>query len=144
MRILILPAMAAMLLGYACQTDSRHDAEQGIRQAETDFAAMAGREGVAAAFEHFAADSGVINRGGKIHKGKAAIAAYYAKWPYREAKLTWSPEFVSASASGDMGYTYGRYRLQATDSSGAAIDNTGYFHTVWQQQRDGSWRFVYD
>lgn len=144
MRIFIIAAIAAILLCYACGSGSTRDAEGGIRQAETDFAAMAGKEGVAAAFEHFAADSGVINRGGKIYKGKAAIAAYYAQWPYREVKLTWSPEFISASASGDMGYTYGRYRLLATDSSGASIDNTGYFHTVWQRQHDGSWRFVYD
>ncbi|MCX6240170.1 MAG: hypothetical protein NTY07_21955, partial [Bacteroidia bacterium] len=77
------------------------------------------------------------------HKGKEAIRKQYASFP-RKAKLDWAPDFADVSASGDLGYTYGKYTLTSTDSIGNITQSGGIFHTVWKRQPDGQWRFVWD
>ena len=126
------------------EKETMEKAEQEIRQAEEAFAAMAGREGVPAAFLTFAADSAVLNRNNRIIKGKAAIRDYFAQSTLKNVSLQWAPEFVEASASGDMGYTYGPFRFSAVDTAGQKIEAEGLFHTVWKKQPDGQWKFVYD
>jgi len=109
---------------------------------ERDFAVMAEEEGVAAAFYHFAADSAVILRGGKLIRGREAIRDYYLQNLKPGTKLQWAPDYTDVS--GDLGYTYGRYTHQVPDSSGNITESLGMFHTVWKRQPDGSWRFVWD
>ena len=53
----------------------------------------------------------------------------------------WGDHFdVDAAASGDLGYTYGKYQFSAVDSSGQEIKAEGIFHTVWKKQPDGFWK----
>ena len=58
--------------------------------------------------------------------------------------LTWKPDFVDVAASGDLGYTYGKYTYSFTNSEGNKIETNGVFHTVWKRQLDGTWKFVCD
>ena len=111
---------------------------------EKEFCAMAQAQGVQKAFVYFAADSAVILRRNQLLKGKEAIRLQYASFPQKGSKLEWAPDFADVSASGDLGYTYGRYTLTSTDSIGHATKNEGVFHTVWKRQPDGQWRFVWD
>ena len=41
--------------------------------------------------------------------------------------LTWAPSFVDVAASGDFGYTWGRYEYRATGPDGQPRTATGYF-----------------
>jgi len=126
-----------------CQ-NPQEDLRGQIRQTEKAFNDMAQEKGVKAAFLHFAADSAVIVRGKNVIKGKAAIGAFFDAQPFVENKLSWSPDFVEVSSSGDMAYTYGKYEFYAVDTSGKTFQSDGIFHTVWKRQADGEWRFVYD
>jgi ketosteroid isomerase-like protein len=134
-----------MIMVTACSSPSPDDAEKKgaqIIQTELDFAKMADKEGVAAAFYEYAADSAVIGRGGKIIKGREAIKDYYEKNLLPGTKLQWAPDFVDVS--GDLGYTWGKYIHSVPDSTGNITEAHGIFHTVWKRQPDGSWRFVWD
>lgn len=146
-KLLFFPAVLAGIL-LACQSPATPDskeAENEIRQAETDFADMAVSQGVAAAFTHFADSNAVIKRGkDSLIYGKAGIAHYYAAPHFKNARVSWSPDFVSVSAGGDLGYTFGKYVWINTDSVGNTTQSTGIFHTVWKRQADGSWRYVWD
>ena len=104
---------------------------------------MAQTEGVEKAFVYFADDSAVILRGNQLLKGKEAIGLKYSKFQLN-AKLEWAPDFADVSASGDLGYTYGKYTLTTVDSLGHMTQSNGIFHTVWKRQADGKWRFVWD
>lgn len=119
-------------------------ARQEILQAEKDFSAMAATEGVSAAFLAFAAEDAVLNRNDEIFKGHDAMKSYFERSTLRNPSLQWQADFVDAAASGDMGYTYGRYIFSAKDATGKDIRAAGIFHTVWKKQPDGKWRFVYD
>lgn len=120
--------------------------KQEIRDVEEDFADMAQREGIPQAFLYYAAEDAVLMRGDKLYMGKQELEELFAgnTSSPRDENLSWSPDFVDISASGDLGYTYGHYTYSYTDSTGANAEQTGVFHTVWKRQPDGSWRFVWD
>ena len=131
----------------SCQTPSPPISHEKFKSelfaVEKDFCAMAQSEGVQNAFLYYAADSAVILRKEKVLKGKESIRRQYESFP-RNAKLEWAPDFADVSASGDMGYTYGKYTFTSTDSIGKIIQSAGVFHTVWKRQPDSKWRFVWD
>ena len=144
--ILLLSILSALL---ACQSKVdtaklQAESKAQIVQTEKDFEKMAAEKGVAEAFEFYAADSAVINRGDYLNHGKAQIKDHYLKWKFKNVSLKWSPDFVDVAASCDLGYTYGKYTFSYTDSTGATIENKGFFHTVWKKQGDGYWRYVWD
>lgn len=76
-------------------------------------------------------------------KGKAAIAAYYAKvYAQPGFSLSWHPEY--AHVVGDVGVTSGPYEVHVLDKTGHDKKGTGKYVTVWRRQKDGSWRFAWD
>jgi len=115
-----------------------------IMLVEKSFNDMAHKDGLAKAFEFYAAENGVIKRGKSIIKGKNTIRQWYEKDVRPNESLTWTPTFVDVSENGDMAYTYGDYIFRYLDSLGNKKESKGIFHTVWKRQKDGSWRFVYD
>ena len=122
---------------------NNENAKQEIKKAEKDFAQMAADKGIAEAFYFFADSNATIKRQNDtlIH-GKEAIKNYYSTPFYQKATVKWSPDFVQAS--GDLGYTYGKYVWSSTDSAGNPTTFNGVFHTVWKRQPDGSWKYVWD
>lgn len=147
MKYLFVSFAALVLLSscarYTKQPDM-NNCKTEIMLTEKDFEKMAADKGLSEAFSFFAADSAVIRARGKIVVGKTEIKNYYGSLPYKNISLTWSPDFVDVSASCDLGYTYGKYRISFTDSLGKNNIDSGYFHTVWKKQKDGKWRFVWD
>ena len=115
-----------------------------IVKTEEAFAQMAAERGIPEAFLHFAAEDAVLQRNNKLIEGKSAISEYFAQQTLKEVKLSWHPDFADVAASGELGYTYGKYTFSAVDTSGAAINADGIFHTVWKKQPDGEWKFVWD
>ncbi len=148
----LIPAYFLYLsLLFSCQPQSpsrisnpQEQAKEEVLGAEKAFNDLAEREGLKTAFLAFAAENAVLSRDNRIIRGKEAMQAYFEAGTLEDIRLTWSPDFVDVSGSGDLAYTYGKYRFTAVDSSGQAIRSEGIFHTVWKKQRDGSWKFVYD
>ena len=117
--------------------------KQEVADTELQFSAMADSLGTQAAFEAFAAEDAVLMRNNTIIKGRKSIADLF-KNSDPNAKLSWGPDFVDVSASGDLAYTYGTYVYSTTDSTGVERNSEGIFHTVWKRQADGSWKYVWD
>ena len=115
-----------------------------ILEAEVAFARLVKQQGMKAGFLAYAADDAVLNRNNRLIKGRQAMAAYFDNMKYRDIRLEWYPDFIQVSSSGDLGYTYGHYTFTARDEAGKAVQAAGIFHTVWQRQADGNWRFVWD
>ena len=74
------------------------------------------------------------------------MLAYYANTKPKSGTetLSWKPDFIDVSDSGDMAYTYGKALYTYTDSLGVTKEYPALFHTVWKRQEDGSWKFVWD
>lgn len=120
-------------------------AKQAIAHAEAEFAKMAAEKGIAEAFYFFADDDATIKRqNDSLITGKEAIKNYYSAPFFKEASVTWSPDFVYASQSGDLGYTYGKYVWKGKDKDGKPLESTGIFHTVWKKNSKGEWKYMWD
>lgn len=119
--------------------------KQEIIQAERDFAKLVKEQGMQAGFTFFADSNAVMRRADEsLIMGKQAIESHFGKPRYKNVVLEWEADFVDVAASGDLGYTYGHYTFESSDSTGNPIKATGTFHTVWKRQPDGSWKYVWD
>lgn len=145
-------AICLILFLVSCNSEvSKGDKEKmqewksEIRQTEADFASMVKHEGIPKAFLNYADEDAVLLRNDKIIEGKKAIAQYFdERKNSHKISLTWEPNFIEVSSSGDLAYTYGEYVFTIIDSTGEENSSTGIFHTVWKRQPDGKWKFVWD
>jgi ketosteroid isomerase-like protein len=53
--------------------------------------------------------------------------------------MTWRPTEGDIAASGDLGYTIGRWEFTGAEGSAR-----GSYVTIWRRQPDGSWKVVVD
>ena len=149
MRLQLIPFILLMLF-MACDKHSEQDivetSKNEILTTERDFAEMSEKQGISKAFLFYAAEDVVLMRGNKLVKGKKSLQSYFTenKESNKKISLTWKPDFVEVSKSGDLGYTYGKYVVRSTDSLGVVTSQDGIFHTVWKKQENGEWRFVWD
>jgi ketosteroid isomerase-like protein len=123
---------------------SMEKSEMEIFETEKAFAKLAREKGLKAAFLAYASDEAVINRAGRLYKGKQEIEAYFDSQTSKNVQLEWTPTFVRAATSGDLGYTYGPYTSSGVDMNGETQKAQGFFHTVWKRESDGKWYYVWD
>lgn len=148
--LLSVIANALLFLFIGCSSSANQEKieswKKEIVDTEAAFAQLAASKGIQSAFTAYAADDAVLKRSEKLIIGKPAIEIWLEQ--NRDGatgvKLSWSPDYVDVAASGDLGYTYGKYTIEVTDSLGNVKTDTGIFHTVWKRQADGSWKYVWD
>jgi ketosteroid isomerase-like protein len=60
-------------------------------------------------------------------------------------RLVWHPVTAVVAASGELGYTIGRWESRALGRDGRwAAEGTGNYVTIWRKQPDGSWKVAVD
>lgn len=136
----------ALIVLTACHKPSTNDIEKtklDVIATEVAFEKMVKEQGIGAGSDYFADSNAVINRYTFLLKGKEAISKHY-RGIDQTVKLEWTADFVDVAASCDLAYTYGHYTFSQIDSTGQLFTKTGYFHTVWKKQSDGSWKYVWD
>jgi ketosteroid isomerase-like protein len=119
------------------------DATAKVRAADSLFSDLSDRMGMAFAFSNTIAPLGVLFAQPRLVVGPDATRELYAA---RGAgtSLTWHPVFAWVANSQDLGFTVGDYIATLRGPSGAAVQRFGKYLTVWQRQRDGTWKFVVD
>ena len=65
-------------------------------------------------------------------------------WRNPDFTLKWDPVYADVAASGDLGYTIGKWTRVVKDSTGAPVTARGTYLTVWRKQADGRWKVVAD
>lgn len=143
---LILTAGASlMFFNLNAQDNLLEKRKKEIYNTEISFAKRVKEKGINEAFLFYAADDAVLKQEDTLFIGKNAIENFYKSQPLPPSiDLTWTPDFVDVSKSGDLGYTYGFYTLSFEAAQGKLVEKKGVFHTIWKRQADGSWKFVWD
>jgi ketosteroid isomerase-like protein len=99
----------------------------------------------AAAFAAFVDDEAVWGGPAGLLEGKAAVLARWARFTAPGGpRLAWAPTGGAVAASGELGYTVGDARWEATGADGKPARGEGHYLTVWRAGRDGRWRAVFD
>jgi len=112
---------------------------------EQRFAAAVASKDSKAFLSFWAEDAAIFPPGNPILVGKEKILASWSDVVSNpDVSLTWSPDKVEVSASGDLGYTYGNYRWTGRDSAGRPAVHNGKYVTIWRKEKDGQWRAVVD
>ena len=99
------------------QNDKAEKAKQEIVAAGKAFAEMAQTHSLREAFLAFAAADAAMLRGKNLIRGREEIEKYFDQQTLKDARLEWAPDFVDAAASGDLGYTFGKYTLSGEDAA---------------------------
>jgi len=121
------------------------DAAQGrseILELESRFRKTLAREGVENGY------LGVVDEHARVHRvknfpllGKKAIGDFFAN---RKIDIVaWEGIDGGIAASGELGYSYGRYELKHREDDGERTEK-GYFTHVWKRDGSGDWKLVAD
>ncbi len=119
-------------------------AEAELMRLEREFSAASGREG-ATAWSSRWAPNGRIYAGGTEGVGPDVVLERMTPMidEYGD-RFTWWPDTAVVAASGDLGYTLGRYAIVGAGEQAGDTIARGHYVTVWQKQRDGSWKIAVD
>jgi ketosteroid isomerase-like protein len=125
------PAAAARGIDLAAE-------RAGLAGADRAFARLSRQQGMRAAFLAYMGDDAVLFRPGPV-PGRPYMEAR----PSPAIELTWAPVHTAVAASGDFGYTTGPYEVRGTGPD-RALEEQGYYVTVWRKQPDGAWKVAVD
>ena len=114
-----------------------------IYEVEKAFSDMSVEEGMKAAFLYFSDDSAALLRPNRMPiLGKDSIASYMAGLDDTRFTLSWEPLKAAISSSGDLGYSFGIYRIRSQADN--AFLGEGTYVTIWKKNDKGDWRYVMD
>ena len=119
------------------------EARDRVRAADSSFSDLSYRMGIPFAFSNTAAADAVIFADPQFVVGPRAIQEYLESRS-AQSSLVWQPVSAWVAGSRDLGFTIGEYTSTERGASGAAIQRTGKYLTVWKRQSDGTWKFVVD
>jgi ketosteroid isomerase-like protein len=113
---------------------------EAAMQVDRDFAAMAKKDGLKAAFLHYMdAKDGQFIQPGVVLTGADKIAAGFDGSP-PDFMVDWTPDGGHGSVSGDMAVTTGLFQVT---TGGQTIDK-GRYVTVWRKDAAGQLKAVMD
>ena len=136
--------IVAFVLLTAASFAQTTSSEKGVMEADRAFnkATQAGRlEG----WMSFMADNVVLFGIKPPVVGKDAVRKFYEpNFADPDFTLTWEPNHGELYPSGKVGYTSGRWTIRMKTAKGDTIERHGSYLTVWELQKDGSWKVIAD
>ena len=76
-------------------------------------------------------------------KDKDAVRSVYKKmYEDNTFTFTWTPERIEVSASGDIGYAYGNYKVKSANSTETQSEQIHNYVTIWRKQKDSTWKVI--
>lgn len=120
--------------------------QQSLMAADQAFCSTEMQQGMRKAMEKFYDDEVVgISPNSPVSVGKAAILKEISDMKMDSSNgLRWKAEKCVVSASGDLGYCWGRYDYKGKNKEGVDTTWYGAYCTVYKKEADGSWKAVVD
>lgn len=149
---MLIRILASMLIaGFATsplntQTDvaAASTAQQDLLDTDRALAAQSLKVGFVAAYASaMGPDARKLDPGSQPAIGSQAILAQMASYPKDDA-FTWTPQEAIVAASGDLGFTWGRWTDTYRDKKRNVAHAYGKYLDVWRRGADGKWRWIVD
>lgn len=135
----ITPSIAFLLLSIAGPARAE-DTAATLMRIDKEFSALAEKVGVGKAFSMYAANPTIRFGTPAVRVSPSELVKEFPP----DLRLSWTPEEAMAAASGDLGFTWGRWILHGKNKDGSPREVHGKYVTIWKKQTDGSWKFVLD
>ncbi|WP_018630863.1 YybH family protein [Niabella aurantiaca] len=142
-----VPFLAVFILLMSCNQpqpiDTKAEGEK-LMQVSRDWSKTVAGNDIEKIMSYWADDAEFFdNHEGKRLKGKAEIRKMVEEsLKIPGFKISWEPESVSVSASGDMGYLVERNEISIPDSAGNPMIMRGTVVTIWKKDAAGNWKNV--
>ncbi len=140
MRIRLVLAVLCLLAGTAFGQTA---GEQQLMQADRDFN-KATQEKRLDGWMQFWDDNGVMDRAQPVVGKDAVRKELTEQWADPSFHLTWEPTDAHMFPNNKKGYTHGTWVLTANGPGGAPMKLTGEYLTVWQKNKAGEWKIIWD
>jgi ketosteroid isomerase-like protein len=152
MKAMSYAALLFSLAGAGCAAEvasARPDAETAraeLLQTDREWAALVASGGsVEKILSYWTDDARVVAPGEEPVIGQDALRQMVASsFEIPGFSITWEPEEVHVSDSGDLGYTTGWNRMTFLSEQGEQVVQRHRYITVWRKEADGRWRCEYD
>lgn len=139
MRRLILLCVAVLMF---CGASLAADPAEVLLQADRDFCKDVNARHVEGFMAWMAPN--VVTFGGSSLKGLDEVRKSWTEaFADPDFHLMWEPSKAEMFPSGTMGYTVGRFTMRDKGTAGPTVTKGSYL-TVWQKQKDGSWKVLAD
>lgn len=139
-------SMAIFILFLAsCQPAiDKEKAKKELMEVDRSFSNLSLEKGMNKAFLEYLADDGVLLRPNRMPiVGREKITETFSN-PDTTFSLTWEPLFADVAESGELGYTYGTYKIDMYSPDGNPVTTEGTYLSVWKKDQNGHWKFVMD
>jgi ketosteroid isomerase-like protein len=147
-RVVVVGA-AGLLIGYAAGTwnsgvvNASKDPSKELLQLDREFDVATAREGVDGWLSYFSADGMMMPANHDLVVGQAAIREFESKaFATPGFSMRWEP--VDAVAAGNLGYTYGVFKVIRNGPDGKPAASYGKYVTIWRKQHKDSWKIAVD
>lgn len=145
-RVLIYSLSLAFLssCGYLEPVDVEAE-KQELMNRDKSWSKKVGEVGFNAAMGEYYADEIVsLSSGKKPLIGKEMVESFMNEHPDTSTAFSWTPQKADVSKSGDLGYTWGKWKYAGKNKAEVDTVFYGVYATVWKKQEDGKWRAVLD
>jgi ketosteroid isomerase-like protein len=134
---------ARAIAAYKSAASGPESLREDVLRAEGEFLKTVSARGLRNAYATYLADECRIHRDGRFPVvGKDAALALFSD---QGVKLEeWETLDGGVAASGDFGYTYGRYTLNRSSDTKPGVIEKGYFMRVWRRDARGAWKLTFD
>lgn len=125
--------------------DMSAEAAAAIRQADAAFEAAASSGDMDAAVAMHMPDAMIFPPGQPMVTGSDAVGQLWTEMTAMPGfAISWDVQGTSASASGDVGYSWGTAQLTMTGPDGSPMTSEEKYVTVWRKNAAGEWKIAID
>lgn len=126
------------------KVDTKAEGEK-VMQLSKEWSQAASAGDVEKIVGYWADDAVVMSAGDPVLSGKQAIRKMVEEsYKMPGFRISWQPQSVVVSESGDMAYLLENSQISYTDSSGKPITINNKAVSIWRKQKDGAWKNAVD
>lgn len=135
------------IASFGCESEKKQpvvnsgEATLVLLQTDRTFSKMSSERGMKSAFIEYLDSNAVLLRPDNRPIAGGDAIDFLIQQNDTEVIFTWDPQYAEIAQSGDLGYTYGIFRLK--DKSGDS-SIMGTYSRIWKKQNDGAWKLVLD
>jgi uncharacterized protein (TIGR02246 family) len=126
------------------KVDTKAEGEK-VMQLSKEWSQAASAGDVEKIVEYWADDAVVMSAGEPVLSGKQAIRKMVEEsYKMPGFRISWQPQSVVVSQSGDMAYLIENSQVSFTDSTGKPVTINNKAVSIWRKQAGGSWKNAVD
>jgi uncharacterized protein (TIGR02246 family) len=141
---IIASALFILSCNQSKKIDTKAEGEK-LMQLSKEWSQVASTKDIEKTLSYWADNAVLMSAGQPPLKGKQAIRQMIEEsFKIPGFRISWQPQSVEVSESGDIAYMIEDSQISYSDSTGKPTTITNKAVSIWHKQKDGSWKNVVD